>query len=361
MWRWPPSCPTLRHTRGDGTPFPRGRDPREGFRVCPVQLREEWGLERCLGDRSPGKRRAMPPPREGGRRALCLDRGGINVECWHLHRSRRGIKSRAAELARGTRDDAGFAGASSRLCLGTMQFGERIADIDARLMLDRAREHGINFFDTAEMYPVPQRAATQGASERILGRWLRDRAVPRRDVVLATKVTGPSGQMAWIRDGPERLDGASITEAVEGSLRRMQTDYVDLIQLHWPDRYVPMFGEELYDASRRHGAASLEDQLEALGRLKDQGKVLDVGLSNETPWGLMRCAVSPPHTSLPPTPRPRPEVRSDPSLRAPRSLSLSSWLPPFLSRFAAPAPHLPLGLPEGGHRAAGVQPRVPFL
>jgi len=112
----------------------------------------------------------------------------------------------------------------------------------------------------------------------------------REDVVVATKVTGPSGQMPWIRGGPERLDAEAIIEACEGSLARLGLDHVDILQLHWPDRYVPMFGESLYrPGSRYEDRVPLEEQMEALGSLVRQGKVRRVGLSNETPWGLTRC------------------------------------------------------------------------
>ena len=160
-------------------------------------------------------------------------------------------------------------------------------------MLDRARDHGINLLDTAEMYPVPQSAESQGRSEVIVGNWLQSRtrgAVRREDVVVATKVTGPSGQMPWIRGGPPRVDARAIREACEGSLRRLQVDCIDIYQVHWPDRYVPMFGETLYDASRRYASVSLEEQMIALGSLVEEGKVRRAGLSNETFWrGLTKC------------------------------------------------------------------------
>jgi aryl-alcohol dehydrogenase-like predicted oxidoreductase len=121
----------------------------------------------------------------------------------------------------------------SNLCLGTMLFGEGTSASDACALLDRAADGGVNFFDSAEMYPVPQSAPTQGLSEIILGRWLSARR--RSDFVVATKVAGPGG-MDWLRGGPAALDAANITAAIDGSLRRLGTDYIDLIQLHWPDR-----------------------------------------------------------------------------------------------------------------------------
>lgn len=126
----------------------------------------------------------------------------------------------------------------SRLCLGTMTFGEQNSLPESFLLLDKAFNSGINFFDSAEMYPVPQCAETQGRSEEYVGRWMKERKIPRDHVVLATKVSGPSGQMTWIRGGPKCLDARNITEAIDNSLFRLQTDYIDLYQIHWPDRFV---------------------------------------------------------------------------------------------------------------------------
>jgi len=177
----------------------------------------------------------------------------------------------------------------SRLCFGTMLFGEGNSYPEAARLLGACREGGVNFFDSAEMYPVPQSAETHGRSEEYLGRWVRESGVPRDQVVLATKVAGPSGQMTWIRGGPQSLDASNITEAIDGSLRRLGTDYIDLLQLHWPDRYVPMFGDVEYDPTCAYSAVvPAEEQLEALGRAVEAGKVREVGLSNETPWGLMK-------------------------------------------------------------------------
>ncbi|XP_062144556.1 uncharacterized protein LOC133851941 [Alnus glutinosa] len=178
--------------------------------------------------------------------------------------------------------------AVSRLCLGTMTFGEQNTLPESFRLLDEAFRAGVNFFDAAEMYPVPQRAETQGRSEEYLGRWIRDRKISRDRVVLATKVTGPSGQMSWIRGGPKCLDARNITEAIDNSLLRIRTDYIDLYQIHWPDRYVPMFGETEYDPIRQFSSVGVEEQLDALGGAVDAGKIRYVGLSNETPYGLMK-------------------------------------------------------------------------
>ncbi|KAL8151431.1 hypothetical protein V2J09_021239 [Rumex salicifolius] len=178
--------------------------------------------------------------------------------------------------------------AVSRLCYGTMTFGQQNSLSESCYLLDKAFDSGINFFDSAEMYPVPQRAETQGRSEVFLGRWIKDRRISRDRIVLATKVAGPSGQMSWIRGGPECLDLRNISEAIDNSLLRLQTDYIDLYQIHWPDRYVPMFGEREYDTKRDYSSVSIEEQLEALSRAVDAGKIRYIGLSNETPYGVMK-------------------------------------------------------------------------
>ncbi|KAF0896809.1 hypothetical protein E2562_028106 [Oryza meyeriana var. granulata] len=169
-----------------------------------------------------------------------------------------------------------------------MTMGEQSGLPESLRLLDAAFDAGVNFFDSAEMYPVPQRRETHGRSEEFLGRWLRARRVPRDSVVVATKVAGPSGQMTWIRNGPVSLDSQNIAEAIEGSLRRLGVDYIDLYQIHWPDRYVPMFGETDYDTSHQYVSVPIEEQLMALGRAIDSGKIRYIGLSNETPYGLMK-------------------------------------------------------------------------
>ncbi|KAK9906488.1 hypothetical protein WJX75_002747 [Coccomyxa subellipsoidea] len=197
------------------------------------------------------------------------------------------------------RHDLGLSGLSvSRICLGTMLFGESTNASSAATLLNQAAGSGVNFFDTAEMYPVPQRPETQGVSEAILGSWMRSKC--REDFVIATKVTGPSGQMTWIRDGPAALDAPAITAAIDGSLQRLQTDYIDLYQLHWPDRYVPMFGEVQYHPENAYASVPLEEQLEALVAAQRCGKIRRIGLSNETPWGLMEfCRLTKAQKELP--------------------------------------------------------------
>ncbi|KAG0601491.1 hypothetical protein M758_11G115800 [Ceratodon purpureus] len=188
----------------------------------------------------------------------------------------------------------------SRLCLGTMTYGEQNTFEDACQQLNMAREEGVNFFDAAEMYPVPQRAETQGRTEEYVGRWLRQSQVQRDRVVVATKATGPSGQMTWIRGGPSSLDGRNIREAIDGSLKRLGTDYIDLYQLHWPDRYVPMFGDTDYDPSSSYSSVCIEEQLEALSVAVREGKIKNIGVSNETAFGVMEfCRLAEQNTSLP--------------------------------------------------------------
>lgn len=172
----------------------------------------------------------------------------------------------------------------SKLCLGTMTFGQQNTEAEAHRQLDLAFSSGINFIDTAEMYPVPARATTQGRSESFVGSWLCGQQ--RDAVILATKIAGPGRGMEWIRGGP-RVNAKHIQSAVENSLKRLQTDYIDLYQIHWPERYVPQFGERYYDSRREREAESIEHQLESLSRLVEAGKIRAIGLSNETPWGVM--------------------------------------------------------------------------
>ncbi len=171
------------------------------------------------------------------------------------------------------------------ICLGTMTFGEQVAEADAHAILDRAVERGINFIDTAEMYAVPARAETYGATESIIGRWFQRRPGLRQRLVLATKVAGPSRGMPWIREGAG-MTGADIIASCEASLRRLQTEVIDLYQIHWPERHVPAFGILAYDPGKEKSVTPIREQLEALARLVKDGKVRAVGLSNETPYGV---------------------------------------------------------------------------
>ena len=173
----------------------------------------------------------------------------------------------------------------SPICLGTMTFGEQVGEAEAFAIMDRALERGVDFFDTAEMYAVPARAETCGATETIIGRWFAQRPGARAKVVLATKVAGPSRGMPWVREG-KGMTAADIAASCEGSLRRLGTDVIDLYQIHWPERNVPAFGQLYYDPSKESSQTGIHEQLEALGRLVREGKVRHIGLSNETPWGV---------------------------------------------------------------------------
>ena len=172
------------------------------------------------------------------------------------------------------------------VCLGTMTFGEQVDQAPAFAILDRALEQGINFLDTAEMYAVPPRPETFTLTETIIGRWLAQRPGARDKLVIATKVAGPSRGMPWVRGGSADLTGADIVAACNGSLKRLQTDVIDLYQIHWPSRSVPMFGGTYFAPQADEEVSSIHDQLQALDTLVKAGKVRAVGLSNETPYGV---------------------------------------------------------------------------
>jgi aryl-alcohol dehydrogenase-like predicted oxidoreductase len=172
------------------------------------------------------------------------------------------------------------------VCLGTMTFGEQVDEATSHQILDRSLELGVNFIDTAEMYSIPPRAETFNLTEKIIGRWLAQRAGVREKLVIATKVAGPSRGMQWVRGGSSDLTGSDILAACDGSLKRLHTDVIDLYQIHWPTRTVPMFGGMYYQPVAQSEGTSIHEQLEALGKLVQAGKVRAVGLSNETPYGV---------------------------------------------------------------------------
>lgn len=172
------------------------------------------------------------------------------------------------------------------ICLGTMTFGSQVDEPTSHALMDHAVARGINFLDAAEMYPVPPRAETYGHTETFIGHWLSQRPGLRDKLVLATKVAGPVRGYDWIRNASPNLTGADIIAACEGSLKRLQTDRIDLYQIHWPVRNVPMFGNIYYDPAREKPVSSIHEQLDALGRLVREGKVRAIGLSNETPFGV---------------------------------------------------------------------------
>jgi aryl-alcohol dehydrogenase (NADP+) len=171
----------------------------------------------------------------------------------------------------------------SKVCLGTMTWGQQNSEREAHEQLDYAVAQGINFIDTAEMYPVPPNAQTQGRTENFLGSWLvrqkRDR------LYVATKIAGP-GRRDWIRGGRTDLTREVIAEAVDTSLARLQTDYIDLYQIHWPQRNVPMFGSTEFDPSKEKGGPSIHQQVQGMAEMIKAGKIRYYGLSNETSWGV---------------------------------------------------------------------------
>lgn len=174
----------------------------------------------------------------------------------------------------------------SLICLGTMTWGEQNSEKEAHEQLDYALDSGINFIDTAELYPVPPKKETQGLTDQYIGNWIGLRK-NRDKFILASKVTGRSG-MDWFRGSETRLDRDNILQSVEASLKRLKTDYIDLLQLHWPDRKSNFFGNLDYKHSEEDDFIPLELQLEALAELVKSGKVRYIGLSNETPWGVAK-------------------------------------------------------------------------
>ena len=173
------------------------------------------------------------------------------------------------------------------VCLGTMTFGEQVGQDAAHQILDHALARGLNFIDTAEMYSVPARRETFGATETIIGHWFAKNPGARRQVVLATKVAGPSRNMDWIRNGAADLRPEHIAQACDDSLKRLQTDCIDLYQIHWPNRNAAIFGGVYFDPAKDQPQTSILEQLQALDLLVKAGKVRHIGLSNESPWGLM--------------------------------------------------------------------------
>ena len=172
--------------------------------------------------------------------------------------------------------------------LGTMTWGHQNSQAEAFEQMDFALENGVNFFDTAELYPVPGKAETYAETEKIIGRWLK-KSGKRDKIVLATKIVGPNPGFRYMRDGEiPRLNRANIMQAVEKSLERLETDYIDLYQVHWPDRNTNFFGKQGYSHNKDEHFTPIEETLNALDELLKAGKVRHIGLSNETPWGLSK-------------------------------------------------------------------------
>ena len=175
----------------------------------------------------------------------------------------------------------------SKLCLGTMTWGQQNSEAEGFEQMDYALDQGINFFDTAELYPIPPKRQTQGRTETIIGNWMKERKT-RDKIILASKVVGRSSHMDWFRkDGAKsELSPAQIREAIERSLQRLQTDYIDLYQIHWPDRPMRLFGGlsfQPYEGEYH----DIEEILQTMQELVKEGKIRTIGISNETPWGTM--------------------------------------------------------------------------
>jgi aryl-alcohol dehydrogenase-like predicted oxidoreductase len=173
----------------------------------------------------------------------------------------------------------------TEICLGTMTWGEQNDAREAHAQIEWAIGRGINFIDTAEMYPVPPRRETQGRTEEILGEWLGRNGARRASLVIASKIAGP-GRREWIRNGETHVSKKTIPWAIDDSLKRLQTDWIDLYQIHWPERYVPSFGSWQYDPAQERDETPILEQIEALAAAMRAGKIRAYGLSNETAWGL---------------------------------------------------------------------------
>lgn len=176
---------------------------------------------------------------------------------------------------------------TSLICLGTMTFGEQNSSAEGHQQMDMAVDHGINFFDTAELYAIPPKSETYGATERIIGDWFKQRG-NRDQIILASKAAGPgAGWIDHIRNGP-RLNREHLTRALEDSLKRLQTDYIDLYQIHWPERSTNYFGVLGYQHNADEDVISIAETLEVLNDFVKAGKIRHIGISNETPWGVMQ-------------------------------------------------------------------------
>ncbi len=174
----------------------------------------------------------------------------------------------------------------SKICLGTMTFGEQNTESDAHSQIDYALEKGINFIDTAEMYPIAAREATLGSTEKFIGSWLK-KSGKRNEIVLATKIAGPNRNMEYIRK-PLDFSKKSIHEAVDNSLKNLQTDYIDLYQMHWPERKMNFFGQRGFTITEDAWQDNFHDILTTFDGLVKQGKIKHIGVSNEVPWAVMR-------------------------------------------------------------------------
>lgn len=184
----------------------------------------------------------------------------------------------------------------SKICLGTMTWGQQNTEQDAHEQLNYAIENGINFIDTAEMYAVPANPATQGLTEKYIGSWLKNQ--DRSELIIATKIAGPSAATKHIRGG-SKFNSEHITVAINDSLTRLQTDYIDIYQLHWPERPTNYFGALGYTHKSDDAVTDFKMVLEILSEFIKQGKIRYIGLSNETPWGMMQFLTTAQQYDLP--------------------------------------------------------------
>lgn len=185
----------------------------------------------------------------------------------------------------------------SKICLGTMTFGEQNTEAEGHTQMDYALENGVNFFDTAEMYSVPGRKETYGSTEKIIGTWFK-KSGNREKIILASKIAGPNPGLSHIRENMD-FSPESIALSIDKSLSRLQTDYIDLYQLHWPERKTNFFGQRGFKVQDDAWEDNIHNVLQTLEGFIKQGKINHIGLSNETPWGIMRFLEESKYQSLP--------------------------------------------------------------
>ncbi|AOW08904.1 aldo/keto reductase [Flavobacterium gilvum] len=185
----------------------------------------------------------------------------------------------------------------SKICLGTMTFGQQNTESEGHAQMDYAFEKGINFFDTAEMYSVPGRKETYGSTEKIIGTWFK-KTGKREEVVLASKIAGPNPGLSYVRENMD-FSPESIALSIDKSLTRLQTDYIDLYQLHWPERKTNFFGQRGFKSQNDSWEDNIRSILETLDGFIKQGKIRHIGVSNETPWGIMRFLEESKYQNLP--------------------------------------------------------------
>jgi aryl-alcohol dehydrogenase-like predicted oxidoreductase len=185
----------------------------------------------------------------------------------------------------------------SKICLGTMTFGEQNTEAEGHSQMDYALENGVNFFDTAEMYSVPGRKETYGSTEKIIGTWFK-KSGRREEIILASKIAGPNPGLSYIRENMD-FSPASIALSIDKSLTRLQTEYIDIYQLHWPERKANFFGQRGFKTQDDAWEDNVHSVLETLDGFIKQGKINHIGLSNETPWGIMRFLEESKYQNLP--------------------------------------------------------------